>query len=454
MTLFADACEPGVVMTVYLGLMTPTSDSGIWDVSTWDSAASWGVGPDKIDISSYVRSVEINRAFGSDMKSWNAGSISITLNNRDGRFSPDNLEPGAPYVVAGLTGIRPGCTILMTMAYSGITYITYAGYVTDIDEGWTLHGTTPSTCVDDPEDLDRTGDAFVVITGTDEWGRLGRQTKRVAVAPVGAGDSFGLRIARILTSAGYTGSATIDSGMTTFQATDLSSEVLGELNKAAESEGGMIWVDDDGTIIARGRYAPLNFPRSSIVRVAFGDNSAAGEVMWSGISVGTISDQKIINHAIYGRVGGVPQEYRDNASIVLYGVCDDSSQPTDLMCETDAQVAALAQWKVIVGAAPEAAIQNLELKPRCDLATLAPLALSTKMMDLVSVRIRPPSTQKHYLYRECFIAGLTHTISGNDWTVTFVLSTATEYATFRNSKWDSGTWGSSDVDTTGARWFI
>ena len=44
MTLFADACDPGVELTVELGLMTPSSFSGIWDVSLWD-VGFWGIGP-------------------------------------------------------------------------------------------------------------------------------------------------------------------------------------------------------------------------------------------------------------------------------------------------------------------------------------------------------------------------------------------------------------------------
>jgi hypothetical protein len=452
LTVFSDGCDPGVELVVELGLMTPSTFSGIWDLSLWD-IGRWGSGPDRVDVSDYVRAVETNRSFGTEMKTWTASSVTITLSDLDGRFSPDNLEPGAPYVVAGLSGIRPGCMIWISMIYAGISYAIYTGYVTDLNEDWKLHGISQISCSDDPENLERLGDAITEMVGTDEWGRLGRQKKQMAISPIGAGDDFGTRVARILSAAGYTGSMLLESGTTTLQATDLSSEPLSELNKVAESEGGAIWVEADGSIVAKGRYSLMQDPRSSIVQIAFGDNDAAGETMWANISVAPVTDQKIINHTIYARTGGTPQEYKDAISISLYGVCDDDDQPTDLLNETDVQVASLAQWKVIIGANPESPVQSLTLKPRCDLPTLAPMVLSTKIRDLVSVRLRPPSDQHHYMYRECFISGIRHTIEENDWTVEFSLSTATAYRLFVNSKWDSGTWGASDVDITGALWF-
>lgn len=455
LTLFADWCETPVELIVELGLMTPTSFSGIWDVAIWDTSF-WGTGPDRRDVSDYVRLMNTSRSFSDDLKSWNAGSVNIVLDNRDGRFSPDNLEFGAPYVVAGLTGIRPGCPIWVSIQFAGTTYPLFAGYATDWNEGWQGHSITASTCDDniDPDGVDREGDAFMALVGTDEWGRLGRQKRRTPVALTGAGDTFGERISRILASAGYSGSTVLGSGVATFQDTDLSSEVLGELNKTAESEGGAVWVDADGSVVAKGRYALMEDVRSSTIQVAFGDNPAAGEIMWTNISIAPVSDQGIINHAIYMRTGGTAQEVSDATSIVLYGTCDDDSQPTDLTCQDDAQVLALAQWRVITGNEPEAVVNDIQLKPRCDLDTLAPMVLDRQIRDLISIRIRPPSTQNHYFYRECFIAGISHTIAEDDWTVTFNLSSATAYRKFATSLWDQGTWGANDVDTTGAKWFV
>lgn len=452
LTLFADACDPGVTLTVNLGVLSQAATVGLWDVALWDVGA-WGTGSEATDVSEWVRSFSTSRGFQSGQDVWTAGSLTLALDNRDGRFSPDNTVTGAPYVVGSTSGLRPGCPISVIMSYAGIDYPIFTGYVTSWAESWASHGTTYNPCnTEDPESLDRVGDAIMTITATDVWGRLGRQKRRPASSPSGAGDNFSQRIARILAVSNYFGSMFLSDGVTTFQETTLDSEIIGEINKTVESEGGCCYIDADGTLVARGRFDPLNDTRSRNVQIAFGDK--AGEVLWSGLSVAPISDGRIVNHAVYACTGGTDQEAVDPVSVSLYGLCDDDQQPTDLICETDAQVLALAQWAVLVASRPESRVESIEMKPRCDLATMAPLALAAKIRDLVSIRVRPPSDQFHYLYRECFTSGISHTVSRNDWTVTFNTSTATQYRRFDGSRWDSGTWGTDSLDPDAAMWFI
>lgn len=441
MVLFEDDCQPGVTLTVELGLITPGTSVGIWDVSLWDSGL-WGGGAIRTDVSAYVRAFKTERAFSEDLKNWNAGKFTVVLDNLDGRFSPDNLAPGAPYVSAGLSGIRPGCPVWITMEYAGTSYPVFTGYVTTWQEGWALHyGPTE-------------GDAYMSAIGYDEWGRLGRNKTRPAVGPVGAGDTYGQRIARILASAGFTGTSTIETGETTFQETDLSGEIVTELNKVVESEGtgAAVWAEADGSIVATGRYSLIESPRSRIVQVPFGDS--VGEIPWADVDVAPVTDESIINHAVYARTGGTVQEYTDAVSISLYGVIDDPNSPTDLLCETDGQVAGLAQWVVLLNKDPESVVTSISLKPRDDLVTLAPLVLGSMIRDLISVSLYPPSATGHRFYRQCFIAGIVFEVSENDWTATFPLSKATAYRRFAESLWDEGLWGSSDVDPDGALWFV
>jgi hypothetical protein len=456
MTLFAD-CGDSVEMTVNIGMISEATTAGIWDVALWDTG-TWGTGIVPVDVSAWVRSFTSSRSFQSGQDVWNAGSLTLVLDNRDGRFSPDNVATTptpAPYASGGISGVRPGCPISVLMTYAGIEYPVFTGYVTSWGESWTEHGTVfnPSDCNNDPENLDRVGDAFMTVTATDVWGRLGAQRRRVPVSPaVGAGDDYGQRIARLLVAADFSGSMYLSAGAVTFQETTLESETIGEINKVVQSEGGVCYADADGTIVARGRYDPLTDPRSTTPQIYFGDK--AGETLWSTLTVAPVSDDRIVNHAVFACSGGTDQEASDPVSISIHGIHDDDQQPTDLLCQTDAQVLGLAQWAVLVGAYPEATVEQIELKPRCDLATLAPLALGSKIRDLVSIRVRPPSAQYHYLDRECFISGITHTVSENDWTFKINTSTAKQYRRFAGSRWDEGVWGSSDIDPNAALWFL
>jgi hypothetical protein len=126
----------------------------VWDTSTWGPDIVW------TDITRWVRSFSTSRSFDRDIVAWAPGSATVVLDNRDGRFSPDNLS--SPYVTAGVTGVRPLRPLRIRATYAGTTYDLYNGYATAWNETW-LPG--PGT---------GTGDAYVTVPCLDELARLGR----------------------------------------------------------------------------------------------------------------------------------------------------------------------------------------------------------------------------------------------------------------------------------------
>ena len=453
--ILSDGCEVPAELDVDLGISTSTSPAAIWDVALWDSGI-WG--PDIVwaPFGARVRSIAVDGSFSRGWGVWSAGKITVVLDNMDGALSPDNLDPTAPYVIAGMTTIRAGLPIRARLTYAGVSYDLFNGYVTSWGEEWAVHAP-------------RQGDALVTVEGTDVWGRLAK-AKGFAVSPsVGAGDTYGQRIDRILQVAGFTGSLDTDIGYVTFQATDLSDDRITELNDTAKSEGGLVWADPSGSIIARDRYSLVENLRSVEVQATFGDGTAtipvcwlnapwvpsdgAGEIPWVTASVAPLTDDMIINHAIYTRVGGTPQDVSDQDSIALYG--DRTDPIDDLMCETDAQVLALATWRVLVGTIPEARVDRLTFYPQCNLSTLLPLLMSLKIGDLILIKLRPPTDYAtHMMQRYCHISGRQIEIRDNAIVISFDFESATAYRTYSLSRWDVGLWGVDDVDINGARWFV
>jgi hypothetical protein len=428
----------GLDMTVEIALTSATGACAIWDASLWNTGL-WGPDVTWVDVSAYVRSFSTKRAFSTDLRTWSSGSLSIVLNNMDGRFSPDNLA--GPYVAAGVTGIRPGRPVRITLTYLGVTYPVIRGFARSWDE-------TPNLV--EP----RLGDAIMNVTGNDPWSSLAK-INGTAVGAVGSGETFGFRINRILNAAGDISPRDLDAGSITLQATTLSDAPITEIGVVSASEGGAVWVEADGTITGRRRYSLVEDYRSVTVQATFGDSP--GEVMWSegGLSVAPLDDEMTINTATYTRVGGTPQRSADVVSQALYGICEDTASNTDnLVCENDADVATLAQWAVMLGKTPEGRVTSLTFRPRCDPTTLFPLMLDRKIRDLVQVNIRPPSATSHTMSRNCFISGISHTVDRGDWVITFELSPATTYKSFAGSRFDFGLWGSSDTDPAAALWFI
>lgn len=426
------AWYPGVDITVEVSLPTVTTGFGVWDTATWDTA-TWGPDEQWTDISAWVRTIEIDRRFARYLQVWDAGSATVTLNNPGGRFSATNTTPGAPYVIGGRSMIRPLLPLRITATHAGVTYPLFRGFTGPWKE-------TP---------LSQT-ETIVTVPCQDVWGMLGSDGI-AGLTPVGAGDSYGARVLRILAAAGYTGAVSADAGVHTMQATALSDRPIDELTMLAKSEGGgaAVWVDADGTIIADGQLTLVEDPRSSIAQAAFDDGQFGG-VPCREIVLDWLTSQ-IRNLASFARVGGTPQVRDDPDSRALTQI-DQRESETALACETDAQADLAASLFIAAHGADEQTVTALTLAP-LDAAhghLIWPQVFGRRIRDLAQVTKKQPSGTPITKY--CHISGVHHSFGG-DATTTFDLVSATVWQQFAASKWDIGTWGADPADSTAARWF-
>lgn len=410
-----------VTITVEAAFSAATGTYGAWDAGRWDTA-TWGPDTTWVDISQWVRSIQTDRAFATEVRKWGDGTASIVLENRDARFSPENLT--GPYVVAGVTGIRPWRPIRISATYAGTTYWLFTGYIIDYLDTW-LPGHT---------------DAYVTLPCVDEWTSLSG-FDGLEMAPQGAGELFGARIHRVLNNAGHTGTRSIAAGRITMQATTLEASATAELDLTVDSEGGGLFVDGDGTIVAEDQYSLMENARSSTVQATFGDGSGP-ELPCADVTP-VNGGQTIKNIVAYTRVGGTAQTAVDLTSRALY-------QPkrlarSDLICETDAQSLALATFDLEVYKAPKKRFSAIEVRPLANPATLFPAVLARRMRDLVRTVARPLGGQT--ITRDGFVAGVHHSIEQDQWITNFDLWDAGPYQTYSQSRWDTATWD-------GAAWFF
>jgi len=97
-----------------------------WDATDWLATPDFSEGID--DISSYVKTIYIDRGKKVELGNTPAGTLDITLNNSDGRFSPP--KP-APSPLAGK--MRPWLPVRVRAIVSGGALITfYAGFISKI----------------------------------------------------------------------------------------------------------------------------------------------------------------------------------------------------------------------------------------------------------------------------------------------------------------------------------
>lgn len=414
----------GVTVTCEIALSTAGGRYALWGASLWGRGI-WGPGVVYQDLSDRIRGFGTSRKFDRTLDRWQSGTGWVLLDNRDGNLSPSNLS--GTYVVAGASTIRPAIPIRLRVGYGGVTYGLIAGVVDDWQEEYIAAG--PAA-----------GDAAVRVSLVDDWAELTIDGQEVA--SVGAGESFGVRVHRILDAADHKGPRAIDPGEITCLATTLETTPVTELNLVAESEGGAIWPDANGVMRASGRYALINDPRSRTVQATFGD---VDPTHLSYRDPKPTYDRTLIcNQAVYTRVGGSPQQADDEASRSVYRLRRRTR--TNLVCETDLQVAGLAQWHVAVFRQPRRRIEEITVDPRKDPSALWPVVCGLAERDLVRVIHHPPGGHTDDVY--CHVSGISHNVQpGGQWETTYSLWSAEPYVTYATSRWGTAIWGRD-------KWFI
>jgi hypothetical protein len=404
----------GVTLTLEAALTTASGAYGVFDSGLFDTAL---FGPDIVwsDISTDVRGLSSSRRFSRDVAAWDPGSAAFLLDNRLRHYSPSNLSSSSPFVVGGVSQIRPLRQLRWKATYAGVTYPVYQGYAQAWEETFV------------PGHVD----GFVTVPCLDEMSMLSA-FDGVAQTPAGAGEKSGQRIHRVLDNARYAGARNVELGKVTLQATTLAANATAELKLTADSEGGAFWVDTDGTVMFAQQYALIENLRSNTIQATFGDGSG-GELPCSDIAVAYNGDL-VRNIVSYTRVGGTAQLSADDASRQVYR--DRRESRTDLVCETDAQALGLAEFFVAQFKDPEQRVTQIKVKPRAKPAALFPVVLGLQVRDLVRVVVRPLGGGT--ITRDCHISGISHRVTGDDWETTFDLASASVYQTYATSRFDVG----------------
>ena len=144
-----------------------------------------------------------------------------------------------------------------------------------------------------------------------------------------------------------------DAGLATLQATTLADDAISLADLAADSDGGWLWVDGDGTLVYYQGDRDTTDPRwLAPVAVIADDDSIAGALCWDQSP--TLADDRdaVINHAAIAAAGGSARTADDVASQNRYQL--RSFQRFDLIHQADpwSQTLATRSWPGWPPAAP------------------------------------------------------------------------------------------------------
>lgn len=407
--------------------------SARWDVDSWDDPdRHWSAREiEWIDVTEWVRRVAVDEGATSLVERFRARSATVELLNDDGTWT---WGTGAPS--PGLLRLRPTTPVRISVASTvGPWEVLFTGSVVSLSHPLTSVGT------------DRT-----VVQAADALIDLGRIDPVASTSQEGNGDTWEERISRILDWSGIQGlEVDVAYGRATFQATSLAQPTLTELLLTADSEGGFLWVDRDGTLLAYGFDWLTTADRSTTPQAVLGNAPSLeaphmDPVCPSAFQTVEVSADRIENVLRLARGGGQQRIYQDPASQAIYGIRSGPSR-MDLIVREDDHVDLLGLRRIRWRSEAHTEIEGLEFAAILDPADLAEL-LALRLGDLVDVTYRNPAWPSYQL------EGLAHVV-GTRWefrpralpSVTVRLDSADaalrEAAGWDGANWDAGEWNAA-----------
>ena len=357
-----------------------------------DSAA------DIADISDMVMKCSTRRGRNRILSNFEAGTATVTLNDPESKFNPQN--PASPYFtkLLPLRKIR----IYSEIFYEGETVQVdlFAGYIVSYDTNFAVGVYDTSS---------------VTLQCVDAFRLLNNVATNVAPVPgATAGQLSGARVNTLLDYANFPDSMrTTDPGESTMQADPgQNRSVLAAIQTIEQSEFGAFFVGRSGKT--------LFLDRDKVSRLAdseartYSDSGIPGTFTYSNLDF-AYDDQLILNNIVVTRQNGVePGFASDPNSIATYFI--KSGQRSDLLIQSDQESQDQANMLLVARKNADLRIDSMLLNlysAESDLETLVNLTLDIYTLVIITKDMAGGST----ITRELFVQGVQHDITPKSWTV-------------------------------------
>ena len=411
---------------VALGYYPEDSSLAFWDGALWDdSTAVWnGVAP-LTDVTCDLLSVALTEGRDTPLERFRPSTLTVTLTDPEGLYSPWRMAP----TTAAFGAIRPGIDLVywVDVPEAGDTIPRFRGIVTAIEDGF-------------PDQ----GDQHTVVFHATDYLSVLAAFDGTEIAPVGAGETAGPRLNRIVQNTGWTGPTAFDVGTVALQATTLAKNALDEAGMVTDTEAGALWCNRDGVLTFRDKNGLGLDPHYLDVQAVFGDGVGTAttdidtELCYTDLELASDTD-RVRNMVTISNVGGTAVLRSDLTSIALYQA--HTFQRLDLIHVDPAESVTLANHYLDVYAYASNRVDGLTV----DLGALAPADAATVLdldtLHMIEVRRRPEGFQ---VVANLQIQGLTENVSAESWTVkfrTFSAASVFDVARWDVDLWDTGLWG-------------
>ena len=350
---------------------------------------------DVVDITDQVMRVSTRRGRNRILANFEAGSATVTLNDPDSNFNPQNVA--GPYYgkLLPLRKIRIYAETEFNLEIVQVNI--FAGYITSYDTGFYLGVDSTST---------------VVLQCVDGFRLLNNVNTGTAPIPgATVGQLSGARVETLLDFAGFpTSMRTTYTGESTMQVDPGGDRsVLAAVQTVEQSEFGAFFMQRSGQTLFLDRTAVSE--RADAAPRTYTDLGTA--FPYSNIDF-AFDDQLILNDVTVTRLGGVAQEVQDAESIATYFI--KSGSRSNILVQTDLE--ANDQARTLLAARKDAnlRIDSITLNMNSTVSELNTLInLSSDIYNLILAEKQMPGGSS--IVRELFIQGVQHDITPATWTI-------------------------------------
>lgn len=332
------------------------------------------------DVSTYLRAFDTSRGRLSNLSQFQTGTATVTLDNRDNRFSP-NQTTFYYDTVNSRTKIQPLKRLRIRAEYNSQTYDIFHGFVESFPVQYAGQGYDSSTKI-------RVVDAFKLFFNATLDGigwqlgisKLGSTTRLTLTQ---AQELSSVRVKNILDSFGYSNQA-ISTGQLEVQTQPTTDDLLTALRKVETAENGTFFIAANGDATFRDRDYRLT--NTTTPEATFGQGGS--DLPYVDI-VSSYDDNKIVNTVQRTRTGGTTQIAIDSDSVERFGTHVLTESGTLNVSNTDAL--SIANQKVVANSIPQTTIESMSFAPQQNV-NLWEKALGLDIGSYVETNVTTPSS--------------------------------------------------------------
>ena len=373
-------------------LLLDNNAFGLLDTNTLGDAPA-----DVVDISNMVMRCSTRRGRNRILSNFEAGTATVTINDPNSDFNPQNTA--SPYFgkLIPLRKIRIYAETIFNAQTVEVNL--FSGYITSYDTSFYQGVYTTSAvtlqCVD----------GFRLLNNV--------STGPTAVPGCFAGQRSGARIDTLLDFAGFpTSMRTTDPGESTMQADPGGARsVLAAIQTVEQSEFGAFFMQRSGKTLFLDRDEVAK--RADAVPRTYTDLGTPGTFPYSNIDF-AFDDQLILNDITVTRLGGTPQNAFDQASIDKFFT--KAGQRSDILVQTDQESEDQALTLLAARKNADLRIEAINLDMNATISELNTLVnLTSDIYNLILAEKQMSGGSS--IIRELFIQGVQHDITPKTWTM-------------------------------------